>query len=53
MIKSKRVRQAGHVVRMEEGRTAFKIVTGRSSRRRIYEDLGVDGWRISEWILEK
>jgi hypothetical protein len=28
MIKSRRLRWAGHVVRMEEGRSAFKILTG-------------------------
>ena len=27
-IKSKRLRWAGHVARMEEGRSAFKILTG-------------------------
>ena len=27
-IKSRRLRWAGHVVRMEEGRSAFKILTG-------------------------
>ena len=28
MIKSRRLRWEGHVVRMEEGRNAFKILTG-------------------------
>ena len=28
MIKSRRLRWAGHVARMEEGRSAFKILTG-------------------------
>ena len=28
VIKSKRLRWAGHVVRMEEGRNAFKMFTG-------------------------
>ena len=28
VIKSRRLRWAGHVARMEEGRTAFKILTG-------------------------
>ena len=28
VIKSRRLRWAGHVVRMEEGRSAFKILTG-------------------------
>ena len=29
VIKSRRLRWAGHVARMEEGRRAFKIVTGK------------------------
>ena len=29
MIKSRRLRWAGHVARMEEGRSAFKILTGK------------------------
>ena len=29
MIKSRRMRWAGHVARMEEGRSAFKILTGK------------------------
>ena len=29
VIKSTRLRWAGHVARMEEGRSAFKILTGR------------------------
>ena len=34
MIKSKRLRWAGHVVRMEEGRSAFKILTGKPAGKR-------------------
>ena len=29
MIKSRRLRWAGHVARMEEGKSAFKILTGK------------------------
>ena len=29
MIKSRRLRWAGHVARMEEGRSAFKILAGK------------------------
>ena len=29
MIKSRRLRWEGHVIRMEEGRSAFKILTGK------------------------
>ena len=34
VIKSRRLRWAGHVARMEEGRSAFKILTGRPIRKR-------------------
>ena len=32
--KSRRLRWAGHVVRMEEGRSAFKILTGKPTKKR-------------------
>ena len=35
VIKSRRLRCAGHVARMEEDRGAFKIVTGKPTRNRI------------------
>ena len=34
MIKSRRLRWAGHVARMEEGRSALKILTGKPSEKR-------------------
>ena len=34
MIKSRRLRWAGHVARMEEGRSSFKILTGKSTGKR-------------------
>ena len=34
VIKSRRLRWAGHVARMEEGRSAFKIVTGLPTGKR-------------------
>ena len=34
MIKSRRLRWAGHVARMEEGRSAFKILTGTPTGKR-------------------
>ena len=44
--KSRRLRWAGHVARMEEGRSAFKILTGKPTGkrplgrpRRIWEDI--------------
>jgi hypothetical protein len=34
MIESKRLRWAGHVARMQEGRSAFKIFTGTPAGKR-------------------
>ena len=48
VIKSKRLRRAGHVARMEEGRSAFKIFTGKPTgplgrpRRRWEYTIGMD-----------
>ena len=50
VIKTRRLRWAGHVVRMEEGRSAFKILTGTptgniplgSSRRRSEDNIRMD-----------
>ena len=33
VIKSRRLRWAGHVARMEEGRSVFKILTGKPTRK--------------------
>ena len=41
-IKSRRLRWAGHIAQMEEGRSAFKILTGKST------GLGVVGRTILE-----
>ena len=41
MIKSRILRWAGHVARMEGGRNAFKILTGKPTGRTL------------EWILNK
>ena len=35
MIKSRRLRWAGHVVRMEEGRSTLKILTGKPTGKRL------------------
>ena len=34
VIKSRRLRWAGHVAKMEEGRSAFKILTGKPTGKR-------------------
>ena len=35
LIKSRRLRWAGHVGRMEEDRSAFKILTGKPTGKRL------------------
>ena len=52
VIKSRRLRWADHVARMEEI-TAFKILTGILQERDLQENLGVDGRTILEWVLKK
>ena len=55
VIKSRRLRWAGHVARMEEGRSAFKILTGkptgkrplRRPRRRWEDNISMDLEEIS------
>ena len=34
MIKSRRLRWAGHVARMEQDRSAFKMLTGKTTAKR-------------------
>ena len=53
MIKSRRLRWARHVVRMEEVRSAFKILTGKPTGKRPLGRLGVDGRTILEWTLKR
>ena len=51
LIKSRRLRWAGHVARIEEGRSAFKILTGKPTGRRSPGSLRVDTRTILEQIL--
>ena len=52
-IKFRRLTWAGHVARLEEGRTALKILTGKPTRKRPLGKLGIDGRTILEWTLKK
>ena len=53
VIKSRRLRWAGHVARMEEGRSAFKVLTGKPTGKRPWGGLGVDGRTILKWTLKR
>jgi hypothetical protein len=62
MMKSRRIRWAGHVARMRETRNAYKILVGKPDRKRplgrrrsrrvdnIKMDLGEIGWHGRDWI---
>jgi hypothetical protein len=43
MIKSRRMRWAGHVARMKEERNAYRILVGKPEGRDHWEDQGVGG----------
>jgi hypothetical protein len=53
MIKSRRMRWAGHVARMGEGRDAYRVLVGRPEGRSHLEDPGVDGRIILKWMFKK
>jgi hypothetical protein len=62
MIKSRRMRWAGHVARMGEKRNAYRLLVGKSEEKRptgrprrkwvdnIRKDLGEVGWDDVDWI---
>ena len=52
-INSRRLRWAGHVARMDKGRSALIILKGTPEGRRPLEGQGLDGSTILERILKK
>jgi hypothetical protein len=53
VVKSKRMRWAGHVVLMGEGRGVHRVLVGRPEGRDQWGDRGVDGRIILRWIFRK
>jgi hypothetical protein len=53
MIKSRRMRWAGHVARIGEKRNACRILVGSQKERGHWEDQDIGRWRILKWILER
>ena len=53
VIKSRRMRWAGYVVRMGEERGRIGSWWGNRRERVHWGDLGVDGWIILEWISRR
>jgi hypothetical protein len=52
VLKSRRMRWAGHVTRMGENRNAYRIFVACQKERDHSEDQDVGGWTILKWILE-
>ena len=53
VIKSRRMRWAGHVARMSEERGCIGSCWGNRREGDHWGDLGVDGWIILGWICRK
>jgi hypothetical protein len=50
-IKSRRMRWAGHVARMGEGRNVYRVLVGKPEGKSHLKDQGVDGRMGSKWTL--
>jgi hypothetical protein len=53
VIKSRRVRLAGHVARMGERRILYRLLVGKQMERDNWDDQVVCGWTILKCILER
>jgi len=53
VIKSRRMRWAGHVARIGEERRVYRVLLGKLEGRNHWGDLGVDGWIILGWISRR
>jgi hypothetical protein len=53
VIKSRRLRWAGHVARMGERRGVYRALMGKPEGRNHLEDPGVDGRIILKWTCER
>jgi hypothetical protein len=53
VIKSRRMRWAGHVVCMGEGRVVYRVLVGKLRERDHWGDPGTDGRIILRWIFRK
>jgi len=53
VIKSRRMRWAGHIARMGEERGVYRVLVGKPEGKNQWGDLGVDGWIISGWISRR
>jgi hypothetical protein len=51
VIKSRRMRWAGHVACMGEGRGVYRVLVGRPKSKNHWEDLGIGGRITLKWTL--
>jgi hypothetical protein len=52
MIKSRRMRWAGHVARIGAKKNAYRILLEKQEEK-TKEDQDVGGWTILKWMLER
>ena len=52
-VKSRRLRWTGHVARMGNMRSAYRVLVGKSEGRNHLQDPGIDGRTILKLIFEK
>jgi hypothetical protein len=50
-IKTRRMRWAGHVAHMGEGRNMYRVLLGKPKGKNHLKDQGVDGRMESKWTL--
>ena len=53
MIKSRIMRWAGHVARVEERRCVYRVLVGKPEGNHHLADPGVDGRIILRWLFRK
>ena len=49
-LKSRRLRWAGHVARMEQSRNAYRVLVGKSEGKDTFREAEIDGRIILKWI---
>jgi len=53
VVKSRRIRWAGHEARMEERKSVYRVLVGKSEGKNHLEDPGIDSRIILKWFFRK